>query len=107
MKLGRTITSLAVGGAALALIGAGVGSTFTASGTATEKVSVGTFDAWHAPVRCGNRPRDNRHCGEGRDSDLQPDAIFDASVPRSVGQVRLQLCRKRKAGPASAIYGDA
>ena len=43
MKLGRTITTLAVGGAALALIGAGVASTFTASGTATEKVSVGTF----------------------------------------------------------------
>ncbi len=43
MKLGRTITTLAVGGAALALIGAGVASTFTASGTATEKISVGTF----------------------------------------------------------------
>ena len=43
MKLGRTITTVAVGGAALALIGAGVASTFTDSGSATEKISVGTF----------------------------------------------------------------
>ena len=43
MKLGRIITTLAVGGAAIALIGTGVASSFTDSATAKDNISVGTF----------------------------------------------------------------
>ena len=43
MKLGRIITTMAIGGAALALIGTGVASSFTDSATASENISVGTL----------------------------------------------------------------
>ncbi len=43
MKLGRIITTVAIGGAALALIGTGVASSFTDSATASENISVGTL----------------------------------------------------------------
>ena len=43
MKLGRIVTTLAIGGAALALIGTGVASSFTDSATASENISVGTL----------------------------------------------------------------
>ncbi len=43
MNLRKAAVTLAMGGAALTLIGVGVGASFTDSATATENISVGTF----------------------------------------------------------------
>ncbi len=61
MNLKRTILFLATGGAAIGLIGAGVGATFTDSATATENISVGTFGIALSTTTVGAVVVDSHH----------------------------------------------
>ena len=52
----RTILALAVGGAALGLIGAGVGASFTSGSSATENIHVGTLQVVINSVKAPSLP---------------------------------------------------
>ncbi|MGA8417544.1 MAG: hypothetical protein WB808_13125 [Candidatus Dormiibacterota bacterium] len=61
MNLRKAAVTLAMGGAALTLVGVGVGASFTDSATATENISVGTFGIQLNPVTAGMTVIDSHH----------------------------------------------